>query len=175
MHNSILKKIETLLTQEDISSEKTSGSFLAALIGALIGAFPGAFLWAAVYYWEYPAYIVGFFIGVFVEMGYRIFRGPQGKEKLLPLFLCITFGIFLGTFSGDMAILYDMVRDGAFPGMTISDIPSLFLFLISDTAYIFSFLFDLLMGLIFSCLGICSVVRRAKKKAEEKENEVIPL
>ena len=148
--------------------DEATGSYLLGTLGAFLGSAAGAIVWAVVLYLGYVASIVGLLIGFLAEKGYNLLRGKQGRAKILILILAVIFGVLLGTLAVDVVSLAGMIGNGELPGFSMSDIPLMIWFLLTeDAVYRSATIRNTLMGLFFAALGVFSLLRRAGKEVSD--------
>jgi len=165
MHDSCAEKVQRQTTEEEDAAQRAdTGSYATGLLGALGGAAIGAVLWAIVLNLGYVASVVGLVIGWLSEKGYNLFRGKQGKAKVLILIIAIIFGVLLGPFAADVITLAGMIGIGELPGFAYSDIvPLIFMLLTEDAEYASATFSNILMGLLFAALGVFALLRKTGK------------
>ncbi len=147
--------------------EADTGSYLIGTFGAVLGAALGAIVWALVLNLGYVASIVGFLIGWLAEKGYNLFKGKQGKAKVLILVLAVIIGVLLGCFLADAFTLAGMINSGELGELTYGDIPYMILLLLAEDAdYAGAVVSNILTGLLFAGLGVFSLLRKAGKETE---------
>lgn len=74
------------------------GSIVSGIIGALAGALIGAAIWAAVgIFLDLITGLIGFLIGFLASKGYDLFKGRQGRVKLVCVILAVIIGVVVGT------------------------------------------------------------------------------
>ena len=175
MHSACAEKVtRDIVESEEYEKETRTGNYFTGLIGALLGAAIGAVLWAVVLYFGYVASIIGLAVGFLAEKGYNLFRGKQGKGKIVILILAVIFGVIVGNFGSDVIYLVQMIAAGEAEGWGYVDIPLLrVLVLVEDPEYLMFVLKNLGIGLLFAGLGVWSQMRRVK--AEVSDIKVIDL
>ena len=159
--------------EERSRKEADTGNYVTGLLGALAGSALGAVLWAFVLNMGYVASVVGLVIGWLAEKGYNLFRGKQGRAKVVILILAIIFGVLLGNFAADGFTLASMINNGEIRGFDLGDIPFMILQLLGDPDYLRATVSNILMGLLFAGLGVFSLLRKAGK--EVSRTKVIDL
>ena len=164
MHSACAEKVTRDIAEtEENEKENRTGNYLTGLIGALLGAAIGAVLWAVVLYFGWVTAIVGLAVGFLAEKGYNLFRGKQGRGKVVILILAVIFGVIVGNFGADVITLAQMISAGELEGFVYGDIPLLILMiLVEDAEYMMATLRGLGMGLLFAGLGVWSQMRRVK-------------
>lgn len=160
-----------LQTEYDARQAEDHGSYARGVIGALLGAALGAVLWALVLLLGYVASIVGFVIGWMVEKGYDLLHGKKGKGKVAIMILAVVFGVFLGTFLGEVFSLISLIRSGEIAGLGYEHIPFLIQILLNDGEYLTGLVGNIAIGLLFAALGIFSLLKRAGREVSEVKVE----
>ena len=162
MHSACADKVtRDIVESEEYEKENRTGNYFTGLIGALLGAAIGAVLWAVVLYFGWVASIIGLAVGFLAEKGYNLFRGKQGKGKVVILILAVIFGVIVGNFGADIIALAQMIAAGEAEGWTYADIPLMMvLVLVEDPEYLMFVLKNIGMGLLFAGLGVWSQMRR---------------
>ena len=170
LHDSCAQKAAREVEADNAQRAQAGGSYLLGTIGALMGSAVGAVLWGFVLYSGYVASIVGLVIGFLAEKGYNLFRGKQGKAKVLILILAVVFGVLAGTFASDAIILAEMIGGGELPGFTMGDIP-LFIFytFLEDPEYRMGTFSNIGMGLLFAALGVFALLRNTGKAVADSK------
>jgi hypothetical protein len=165
MHDSCAQAAErNIIEEEDAAKRADMGSYATGTIGALLGAAIGAVVWALVLLMGYVASVVGLLIGWLAERGYNLFRGKQGKAKVLILIIAIILGVLLGTFAADAITVASMIGNGELPGIVYGDIVPMIIFMLSeDAAYAGATMSNILMGLLFAALGVFALLRKTNK------------
>ena len=163
-HTACAEKVtRDIMESEEYEKETRTGSYFTGLIGALLGSTIGAVLWAVVLYFGYVASIIGLAVGFLAEKGYNLFRGRQGRGKIVILILAVIFGVIVGNFGADVIALAQMIASGEAEGWGYADIPlMILLLLVEDPEYMMYTLRGLGMGLLFAGLGVWSQMRRVK-------------
>lgn len=166
MHESCAQKVRRLTQEEEAAaSDADTGSYVRGFLGALGGAAMGSVVWAVVLNLGYVASIVGLLIGWLAEKGYRLFRGRQGKGKVLILALVIILAVLAGTVAADVFTLAGMIGRGELPGFGYGDILPLMLYLLEeDPEYAGATVSNILTGLLFAALGVYALLRKAGKE-----------
>lgn len=167
LHRSCADRISNRLEQvyEEEKAART-GSCLTGLIGALLGGLLGAVIWAFVLYSGYVAAIVGFLIGFFAELGYRLFHGRKGKRKFVILLLVSAFCVVVGTFGADVIELVVEMNAGHLPGFRVEDIvPTIIETFRQNSEYRTYVISNLVMGFIFACLGMFTILLNALRES----------
>ena len=164
MHTACAEKVtRDIMESEEYEKETRTGNYFTGLIGALLGSTIGAVLWAVVLYFGYVASIIGLAVGFLAEKGYNLFRGRQGRGKIVILILAVIFGVIVGNFGADVIALAQMISAGEAEGWGYADIPlMILLLLVEDPEYMMYTLRGLGMGLLFAGLGVWSQMRRVK-------------
>ena len=163
-HTACAEKVtRDIMESEACEKENRTGNYFTGLVGALLGSSIGAVLWGVVMYFGYIASIIGLAIGFLAEKGYNLFRGKQGRGKIVILILAVIFGVIVGNFGSDVIYLVQMIAAGEAVGWGYADIPLLMLvFILEDPEYLMYILKNLGMGLLFAGLGVWSQMRRVK-------------
>ena len=163
-HTACAEKVtRDIMESEEYEKETRTGNYFTGLIGALLGSTIGAVLWAVVLYFGYVASIIGLAVGFLAEKGYNLFRGRQGRGKIVILILAVIFGVIVGNFGADVIALAQMIASGEAEGWGYADIPlMILLLLVEDPEYMMYTLRGLGMGLLFAGLGVWSQMRRVK-------------
>ena len=118
--------------------------------------------------------IIGLLIGFLAEKGYNLFRGKQGKGKVLILILAVIVGVIVGNMGAEVVYLFQMMNRGEIWGYSYADIPALILLvLVEDPEYLRYILSNMATGLMFAGLGVWSLLRRAN--AEVSATKVVDL
>ena len=164
MHSACAEKVTRDIAETEENEKQTrTGNYFTGLIGALLGSAIGAVLWAVVLYFGYVASIIGLAVGFLAEKGYNLFRGKQGRGKIVILIMAVIFGVIVGNFGADVIALAQMISSGELEGFVYGDIPLLILMiLVEDAEYMMATLRGLGMGLLFAGLGVWSQMRRVK-------------
>ena len=164
MHTACAEKVtRDIMESEQYEKENRTGNYFTGLIGALLGAAIGAVLWAVVLYFGYVASIIGLAVGFLAEKGYNLFRGKQGRGKVLILILAVIFGVVVGNLGADVIALVQMIASGELVDYVYADIPLLMLVvLLEDPEYLMYVLGNMGLGLLFAGLGVWSQMRRVK-------------
>lgn len=163
MHSGCAEKVKMQIEEEN--GKPNPGSYLTGTIGALLGAVIGAVVWAAVLYGGYVASLVGLLIGFLAIKGYDLFKGKQGKGKVLILILAVIFGVLLGTFAADAFSLAMMISNGELPGFVLADIPATIIaLLVSDADYMRATISNIGMGLLYAALGVFALFIKTGKE-----------
>lgn len=165
MHDSCAQAAERNIAEEEEAERRADmGSYATGTIGALLGAAVGAVVWALVLLLGYVASVVGLLIGWLAERGYNLFRGKQGKAKVLILIIAVILGVLLGTLAADVMTIASMIRGGELPGIAYGDIlPLIFYMLLEDAEYAGATMSNILMGLLFAALGVFALLRKTNK------------
>lgn len=174
LHDSCAQKAAREVEADNTQRAEAGGSYLLGTIGALLGAAVGAVLWGFVLYSGYVASIVGLVIGFLAEKGYNLFRGKQGKAKVLILILAVVFGVLAGTFASDAITLAEMISGGELRGFTLSDIPMFIAYMfLEEPEYRAATIKNIAMGLLFAALGVFALLRNTGKAvADSKYTEL---
>ena len=174
LHDSCAQKAEREVEEDNTQRAEAGGSYLLGTLGAFLGAALGSVAWGFVLYMGYVASIVGLVIGFLAEKGYNLFRGKQGKAKVLILILAIVFGVLLGTFAADVIALGEMIGSGELRGFTAADIPAFILFMLAEEPeYRSATISNIGMGLLFAALGVFALLRNTGKAvADSKYTEL---
>ena len=164
MHQACADKVcRDIVAAEENRKEEDRGNYVTGFLGALLGSAVGSILWAVVLYFGYVASIVGFVIGFLAEKGYNLLKGKQGKGKIAILIIAVILGVLVGNFGADVIALVQMINAGEMGDMTYGQIPLLILLvLLEDPSYLTATLSNIGLGLLFSGLGVWSLLRRTK-------------
>ena len=175
MHTACADKVcREISEEEEQEKQERTGNYFTGLIGALLGSAIGAVLWSVILYFGYVTSLVGLVIGFLAEKGYNLFRGKQGKGKIVILILAILLGVLVGNFGADVITLVQMISAGELEGFVYGDIPMLILvILLEDSEYMMATLSNIGMGLLFAGLGVWGLLRRAN--AEVSGTKVVDL
>ena len=170
LHDSCADKLKReIAEEEELKKQEDSGSYITGTIGALLGSVLGAILWAIILSLGYLASIVGFVIGWCAEKGYTLFRGKNGKGKLVILIIAVLFGVFLGTVGGETLTVISWILKGELPGYTLADIPLLMIYMFVDPEVLTGIGLNVLLGIVFAILGIFSLLRKTNKEVSLHE------
>ncbi len=167
LHDACAQKVVREVDADNTrQAQEKTGSYGMGLLGAALGATIGAILWAVVLMLGYVASLVGLVIGLLAEKGYTLFKGKQGRGKLVILIAAIIFGVLLGTFGAYGISLAVEISKGAFvDGITYGDIPGIILLMIQqDGEFRASALANVAMGLLFAALGVYALIRKTGKE-----------
>lgn len=175
MHGACADKVSRNIAEnQENEKQNRTGNYVTGLIGAMLGASVGAVLWSVVLYFGYVASIIGFVVGFLAEKGYNLFRGKQGKGKIVILIIAVIFGVLMGNVGADAIYLVQMIASGELVDFVYADIPLLILLLlVEDPEYLTYILSNMGMGLLFAGLGVWGLLRRAS--AEVSDTKVIDL
>lgn len=176
MHESCAEKVRNQVAEEnEARKQETDGTYLMGAVGAVLGAALGAVVWALVLLGGYVASIVGLLIGWLAEKGYNLFRGRQGKGKILVLVIAIVLGVLLGTFAADAISVAQLISETEGAIITYSDIPAFLLDLfITDGEYRSAALSNIFMGLLFAGLGVFALLRKASNEVADMKFVDLP-
>ena len=168
MHSTCAENVRNLVADANESrKQEDAGSYATGLLGALLGAVIGAVVWAIVLNVGYVASIIGLLIGFLAEKGYTLFKGRQGKGKVVILIVTIVAGVVLGTFGSDVITLVPMIANGE-TYLTYGEIPRfLMLLLREDPEYASAVVSNILMGLLFAGLGVFALLRKTGKEVAD--------
>ena len=109
------------------------------------------------------------------EKGYNLFRGRQGKGKILVLVIAIVLGVLLGTFAADAISVAQLISETEGAIITYSDIPAFLLDLfITDGEYRSAALSNIFMGLLFAGLGVFALLRKASNEVADMKFVDLP-
>lgn len=175
LHSACADKVcREIEAAEETRREEARGNYITGFIGALLGALLGAVVWTLVLMGGYVTSLVGLLIGFLAEKGYNLFRGKQGKGKILILILAIIVGVIVGNLGADAVYLFQMMNSGEIWGYAYTDIPAMILMvLLEDSEYLRYTLSQMVTGLLFAGLGVWSLLRRAN--AEVSATKVVDL
>lgn len=171
-----------MLNEKDPVEIQPNGSYLTGLVGALIGALIGAVLWCLIMQLGIISAIVGFAIGWLAERGYTLCKGKVGKGKVVILAVAVIVGVLVGIFAAHYVDWYRAISEyypdavatinGREVSVDYSDIPNLIVYYLStDSEYMGDTIRDTLLGLLFSFLGVFSLLKNAGKQAAAKKQE----
>lgn len=169
VHSACADRIEQGIQEsnEQTKQERT-GSYISGAVGAFVGAALGAVVWALVLLMGYVASIVGLLIGWLSEKGYNLFKGRQGKAKIVILIFAIIFGVLLGTLATEAISLAQMINSGEVLGFRYSDIPVMLAALFAQNPeYTIAVLKNMGLGLLFAALGVFALLRKAGKEVAD--------
>lgn len=163
MHEGCAEKVRNQVAEENESRKlEAEGTYLMGAIGAALGASLGAVVWALVLLGGYVASIVGLLIGWLAEKGYNLFRGKQGKGKILVLVIAIILGVVLGTFAADAISVAQVISETEGAVVTYADIPAFLMELLAtEPEYRSAVMSNIFMGLLFAALGVFALLRKA--------------
>lgn len=156
VHESCGERIRsTIEVGKDQRQEK--GSYATGALGAFLGALGGSVLWTILMYMGYIASWVGLFMGFLGERCYCLFRGKEGRGKVVILILAVVFGVLVGNFAEKLiAVLVEL--DLSF-GESVSHLWGQ---LCSSTYARSSFLRNTVVGLIFAAIGTFGMMVKTK-------------
>ena len=176
MHEGCAEKVRTQIAQDNEDRKKDAeGSYLTGLIGSVLGAALGAVVWAFVLLAGYVASIVGLLIGWLAEKGYNLFKGKQGKAKILLLIIAIIFGVLLGTFGADAISVAQLINETPGATVTYADIPAFLLdLLMTEPEYRSAAMGNIFMGLLFAALGVFALLRKASHEVADTKFVDLP-
>lgn len=152
-----------------------TGSYGMGLIGSLTGALLGAIPWAVALYFGFFVSMLGYLIAFFAQKGYDMARGRLGKGKIAIVILTSAIGVIAGNILGDVFMLAAMVRNGEIIGASLSEIPSMMIFLVTDGEYLGQFVLNLGMGMVFAFLGMVGMIRDLKNDDPTAERRMKTL
>ena len=166
MHNVCKEKVKSELAEaKQQEMEEHGGSYLSGAVGAFLGALVGALVWALILLAGHVASLVGLLIGFLAKFGYDLFKGKQGKGKMVILILAVIFGVVFGTLAADAIDVAMAIGSGEISGFVYGDIPALILFLLmEDAEYLRSVMANCGMGLVFAALGVFGLMRKTKQE-----------
>ena len=175
LHSACADKVcRDIEAAEENRREEARGNYITGFVGALIGALLGAVVWTLVLMGGYVMSVIGLLIGFLAEKGYNLFRGKQGKGKVLILILAVIVGVIVGNMGAEVVYLFQMMNRGEIWGYSYADIPALILLvLVEDPEYLRYILSNMATGLMFAGLGVWSLLRRAN--AEVSATKVVDL
>ena len=176
VHETCAQRIEAAVEADNQQAkEERTGSYGMGVLGAFLGALLGAVVWAFVLSFGYVASLVGFVIGWLAEKGYNLFRGKQGKGKVVVLILAVIFGVVFGTLLSEAMGVIELINAGELPGFTYAQVPALILMvLMNDSAYLGAVLGNVGMGLLFAGLGVFYLIRNAGKAVADSKVKRLP-
>ena len=157
----ILRQAEA---EKEAEMPENRGSYLTGAVGALIGAALGAVVWALVLKMGYVASIVGLLIAFLAVKGYDLFRGRQGRGKLLILLVSVVFGVVMGTFGMVMMEILAVIEELY---LSHSDIPAMLQLLLEDAEFLGAIGKELLLGLLYAALGAWGIMRQTGRQVAE--------
>ena len=169
MHEECGEKVRDQISRENEERrQEAEGSYLMGLVGAVLGSALGAVVWALVLLAGYVASLVGLLIGWLAERGYNLFKGKQGRGKIIVLVVAVIFGVVLGTVAADAISVAQLISETEGAVITYSDIPSFLMELfLSDGEYRSAVLKNVLMGLLFAGLGVFALLRKASNEVAD--------
>jgi len=138
--------------------------------GAVLGALLGAAVWVLMYRLGYFATIICVLIGLLASVGYDLFKGRPGKEKLVTVTVCTLAAVLLGTVVGSIipylekyAALGDVTRK-MFTDISGS-MPVWLTYLRASiqapgSTYWADLGVNLLIAAVFAAIGCCILLRR---------------
>lgn len=154
--------------------ENRTGSYGTGAVGAVIGALLGAVVWAIVLRAGYVASVVGLLIGWLAEKGYTLLKGKIGKAKVIILAAAVILGVVVGTYGALVFETIELINDGTFAGLAVSEAPGFVLDLLEFSPELRSeVITNVLMGLVFAGLGVYTILKKAG--AEASGSKVIEL
>ena len=176
MHEGCAEKVRAQVTEENEARKlEAEGTYLMGAVGAVLGAALGAVVWALVLLAGYVASIVGLLIGWLAEKGYNLFRGKQGKGKILVLVIAIVLGVLLGTFAADAISVAQLISETEGAVVTYADIPAFLLDLfVTEGEYRSAVLSNIFMGLLFAGLGVFALLRKASNDVADMKFVDLP-
>lgn len=162
MHDACAEKTKRSIAEtEEAEKQEREGSYATGAVGAFIGAALGAVVWGLVLSIGYMASLVGLLIGWLAGKGYDLLKGKQGKGKVAILIFAVIFGVLAGTVVPEMIGIAQLVDEGVIMGVTMADVPALFLALLLENGeYLGAVGGNLLMGLIFAALGVIGLIKK---------------
>lgn len=154
MHESCAEKARLEIVEENAQKkQEATGSYGTGLLGAFLGTLLGTVVWAFLLSSGYISFLGGLAMGFLADKGYDLFRGKQGKGKLVILITCVILGVVLGTFGPDVFTLFTMIAEGS-TDLTYSQIPVFLLELFTQNAdYRGAVLYNGVMGLFFAMMS----------------------
>lgn len=169
MHRACAQRVTHDLSLHNQASAEEKGNYGRGAVGALIGGMVGAIPWAVVYVMGYFVGLLGLLIGFLAMKGYTLFGGRVKKPTVFILLGVIVFSVLFGQLLGDFISLAQFVLSDEGALFEMSDIPRLFyLILTEDGDYRSSFIYNIVMGLVFAGLGAFSIFQKLSKEIQTK-------
>lgn len=141
------------------------GSVITGFIGAALGALIGAAAWAAVAVMlEIITALIGLLIGFLAGKGYDLFKGRQGKAKVVCVVLAVIIGVVAGVGATYVWQIHDAYNEayGSLQGVNSVFVRSeddFFRTILEDSEVQSEILKNLAMGLVFAFLGCIGLLR----------------
>lgn len=137
-----------------MKKQADDGSYLDGAVGALIAAVLGAVVWGFVLKMGFFVGWIGLLIGLAVNKGYELLHGKMGKGKAGILTVSVVLSVILGTF---LAYIFagNSPRDILYALEVSADIRR-------------AIVGNIVVGLLFSGLGIWFVIAKAHKDVSGK-------
>jgi len=151
---------------------KAKGLYITGTLGCIIGATVGTVPWMyALYSGRYVAPLA-LFIGLFADLFYRICYGKRRWKKIFVILPVVLIMLCASTLAIDVYTVYETVSSGAYPGIEVSEVESIFrnVLLCSD-GYVMDTLGKLGYAAIFAVAGSMTmwIGLRTKRKDSKKQ------
>ncbi len=171
IHSACVNKVQEQISSENTRrKEETTGSYGRGAVGALLGAALGAVVWAVVLMAGYLASLVGLLIGFLSIKAYDLFKGKQGKGKIAILIIAVIFGVVLGTVAGYGLLIAKVMNENGTDMAYYAQVAELVL---QDSEVIGEMIQNLVLGLLFSGLGVYGLLRRESKSVADMKMKIL--
>ena len=153
---------------DDVIIEKTPSKYVLGTIGALIGGFIAAIPWILVYVFGNMIWsLLAIFIAVGALKGYQIFKGTINKK--LPYIIAIVSLLVIIVTTLVISPMLLLAKEDFI--VNFSNLKLLY----SDTEFKEAILYDLILSIIFTILGISGVVSNINRALKNGVNGKISV
>ena len=118
----------------------------------------------------YIASIVGLLIGFLAEKGYTLLKGKQGKGKIAVLIVAVIIGVLLGTAAGTCLQVVQVINENE---IDMAFFPEIMALVLEDSDVQSEITSNVLMGLLFSGLGVFTLLRNENKKISGEKIKIL--
>ncbi len=138
--------------------------YISGLIGGIVGGFIASLPWILMYvYGNFLLSLLATLIAFGIAYGYKLCKGPMTKKypsiiTILALFIVIVVTLLI-------IPLIELYKEGYFANFRNLQL------LYQNGEFVKSIMIDLAISVIFTFLGISSVVNKAKQEIKHQEQE----
>lgn len=148
--------------------ERRGLHYLTGTFGALCGAVVGALPFALALTMGLAIPPLGLFIGVFADLGYRIFQGTKSPAKLLSIVPCALLAMLALAALADVFTVWRALGEGWILGVGTEQLTAVFArVLLHSDAYVFRSAYLLSLTALFTLLGTLTALIGGTKSVKK--------
>lgn len=148
--------------EQKVNKSSNSGNIITGLVGALLGSLIGIALWVFVFALGFIAALCGFILAITIIKGFELFGGKLNTLGIILTAILTIIMVFVSTYISYGYEIYDYYK-GTYQIDFITGIKSVGESLKTVPEFANSFLYDLLLGYLFTIIGSVSTFIKSYK------------